>query len=37
MSGAKLTHAQREVLPLSDEQKQLIDWHENAGEEPPGG
>jgi uncharacterized protein YjbI with pentapeptide repeats len=37
MRGAKLTREQAEQFFLSDQQKQLIDWQESDGDEPPGG
>jgi hypothetical protein len=37
LRGTKLTHEQGKVLPLSDEQRQAIDWQVSSGEEPPGG
>jgi BTB/POZ domain-containing protein KCTD9 len=37
LRGAKLTRAQGGGLPLSENQKQTIDWLESSGEEPPGG
>jgi uncharacterized protein YjbI with pentapeptide repeats len=37
MAGAKLTRKQGERIHLSDKQRQVIDWQESAGEEPPGG
>lgn len=37
MKGAKLTREQGSVLGLSDEQRNVIDWQESDGEEPPGG
>jgi BTB/POZ domain-containing protein KCTD9 len=37
LRGTKLTHEQGEALDLSAQQRQVIDWQENEGEEPPGG
>lgn len=37
MQGVKLTREQADVLGLSDEQRNVIDWQESDGEEPPGG
>jgi uncharacterized protein YjbI with pentapeptide repeats len=37
MAGAKLTREQGEKLLLSEQQKLVIDWQEDDGEEPPGG
>jgi uncharacterized protein YjbI with pentapeptide repeats len=37
LHGAKLTHERGEALDLSAEQKQVINWQESEGEEPPGG
>ena len=37
MRGAQLTREQAELILLSDQQQQVIDWQESDGEEPPGG
>jgi uncharacterized protein YjbI with pentapeptide repeats len=37
MRGAKLTREQGKQIPLSDQQSEVIDWQESAGDEPPGG
>lgn len=37
LRGARLTHERGNTLPLSEEQKRVIDWQEDEGEEPPGG
>jgi hypothetical protein len=37
MRGAKLTRKQGRQIPLSDQQRNVIDWQENDGDEPPGG
>jgi Pentapeptide repeats (9 copies) len=35
--GAKLTREQGKQIPLSDQQRNVIDWQESDGDEPPGG
>lgn len=37
LQGAKLTREQAEDLGLTDEQRNVIDWQETEGDEPPGG
>jgi len=37
LRGAKLSHERGEALDLSAQQRQVIDWQEKEGEEPPGG
>lgn len=37
MRGAKLTHEQGEEIDLSEQQRQVIDWQDSDGDEPPGG
>jgi len=37
MRGAKLTRKQGEQIILSDQQRNVIDWQESDGEQPPGG
>lgn len=37
MQGAKMTREQGEFLALSGEQRNVIDWQDSEGEEPPGG
>ena len=37
LRGAKLTHAQGRKLTISPEQRQVIDWQDDEGEQPPGG
>lgn len=37
LAGAKMTHQQGEVLPLTEEQRREIDWQGDSGEEPLGG
>ena len=37
LRGTKLTHERGEALDLSAQQRQVIDWQESEGEEPPGG
>jgi hypothetical protein len=37
MRGAKLTRQQAMPLRLSDPQRQVIDWQESDGHDPPGG
>jgi BTB/POZ domain-containing protein KCTD9 len=37
LDGARLTYDQRASLSLSDEQRRVIDWRFQAGEEPEGG
>ena len=37
LQGAKLTRQQGERISLSNEQREVIDWQETDGEEPPGG
>ncbi len=37
MAGAKLTQKRGEEIQLSDEQRKVIDWQENDGDEPLGG
>jgi uncharacterized protein YjbI with pentapeptide repeats len=37
MRGAKLTRIQGESIPLSEEQRQKIDWQDSDGDEPEGG
>ncbi len=37
MRGAKLTRKQGERIHLSDQQREVIDWQESDGDEPPGG
>lgn len=37
MARAKLTRKQGEGIYLSDEQRQVINWQESDGDEPPGG
>jgi BTB/POZ domain-containing protein KCTD9 len=34
LRGAKLTHEEGKLLPLSDEQKRQIDWQESKGDWP---
>ena len=37
LRGAKLSYEQGQALDLSAQQRQVIDWQEKEGEEPPGG
>jgi hypothetical protein len=37
MRGAKLTREQGKQIPLFDQQRNVIDWQESGGDEPPGG
>lgn len=37
MTGARLTREQGETIPISDQQRQEIDWQDSEGDEPPGG
>jgi uncharacterized protein YjbI with pentapeptide repeats len=37
LRGAKMTRAQGTRIVLSDQQRQVIDWQEGDGQEPPGG
>ena len=37
MKGALLTRKVGSDLPLTDEQRAVIDWQESEGEDPPGG
>ncbi len=37
MRGAKLSREQAEEIRLSEQQRNVIDWQENEGDEPPGG
>ena len=35
--GARLTHQQGEDIPISESQREEIDWQDIDGDEPPGG
>lgn len=37
LRGVKLTRTQDRSLTLTEEQRRQIDWHDDDGEEPPGG